>query len=246
MRPYYSDSLVTIYHADSLSVLPELSGIGAVITDPPYSSGGAFRSDRTRKTLDKYVDSSSHAQTYLPEFSGDMRDQRGFFAWCTLWLSFARAASVVGAPLCAFTDWRQLPTLTDAIQSGGWVWRNIATWWKPGIRMQRGMFSSSAEYVVFGTNGERVDHDGAPQNVFKCAPERDREHIAEKPLQVMAWILGVVPRGALIVDPFCGSGTTLRAAKDRGYRCIGIDTDEHSCEMSAEKCRQETLTLGVA
>src|SRR5688500_4007325 len=100
MQPYYADDLVTIYHADSLAVLPELSGIGAVVTDPPYSSGGAFRSDRTRKTLDKYVDSSSYAQTYLPEFSGDTRDQRGFLAWCTMWLTYSRVAAVPGAVLC--------------------------------------------------------------------------------------------------------------------------------------------------
>jgi DNA modification methylase len=41
-RPYYSDDGVTIYHADALDVLPGLSGVGMVATDPPYSSGGAF------------------------------------------------------------------------------------------------------------------------------------------------------------------------------------------------------------
>lgn len=40
-KPFYQDDQATIYHGDSFDVLPHLSGIGAVVTDPPYSSGGA-------------------------------------------------------------------------------------------------------------------------------------------------------------------------------------------------------------
>lgn len=244
--PYYSDPLVTIYHAEALDVLPYLSGIGAVVTDPPYSSGGAFRGDRTASTLTKYVNNDSSGQSSLDNFTGDNRDQRSFLAWCTLWLCAARHASTPGAPCVMFTDWRQLPIATDALQAGGWVWRNIGTWHKPGIRMQRGLFSASAEYVVFGTNGPTIDHAGAPQNVFKCAPvaTKDKVHIAEKPTAVAQWCLGVVPPGAVVLDPFMGSGVVLRAAKDKGHVSVGIDCDESSCETAAERCRQEALALG--
>lgn len=63
-----------------------------------------------------------------PMTAGDNRDQRAFLIWAGLWLNAARVASKPGAVLCSFIDWRQLPTLTDAVQVGGWVWRNLATW----------------------------------------------------------------------------------------------------------------------
>lgn len=244
MTPYYEDESVTIYHGDALDILPTLSGIGAVVTDPPYSSGGAFRGDRVGSTIAKYVDSGvSETAAYHREFAGDTRDQRSFLTWCGLWLNASRRASDEKAIVASFIDWRQLPTMTDALQVGGWVWRGIATWHKPGIRMQRARFSSSAEYVVWGTNGGWNDHDGCPQNVFACAPDSDKEHIAQKPASVMRWVMQIVPPNAVVLDPFMGSGATLRAAKDKGCRAIGIEVDEHYCELAATRCAQEALDL---
>lgn len=243
MKPYYDDGKgIVIYHGDCLDVLPYLSGIAGVVTDPPYSSGGAFRGDRVNATLTKYISSDSSNQR-LDDFTGDNRDQRSFAAWATLWMNACRNASLPGAVLVSFIDWRQLPTLTDAVQGGGWVWRGLATWHKPGIRMQRGMFSGSAEYCVFATNGPKLDHDGAPQNVFACQPEGDKEHIAQKPQAVMRWAIQVVPPIGPILDPFMGSGTTLRAAKDMGFDAIGIETSEQYCDLAARRLSQEVLAL---
>lgn len=243
MTPYYEDDSCTIYHGDCFDILHDLSGVGAVVTDPPYSSGGAFRGDRSMKTTTKYVNSDT--TFYRPEFAGDNRDQRSFLAWCSMWMNAARQASVPGAVLASFIDWRQLPVLTDAVQCGGWIWRNVGVWHKPGIRMQKGRFSASAEFVVYATNGPALDGMGSPQNVFRCAPVdgEDKDHIAEKPAAVMRWVLQLVPTGSLVLDPFMGSGTTLRAAKDCGLRVIGIDVDESYCEIAAKRLAQEVLAL---
>lgn len=242
-KPYYDEGGITIYHGDCLEIIPCLSGVAGFVTDPPYSSGGAFRGDRVNNTLKKYISSDSLNQEKLENFTGDNRDQRSFFAWATLWMNAARNASLPGGVIVSFTDWRQLPVLSDALQAGGWVWRGLATWHKPGIRMQRGMFSGSAEYIVFGTNGQRLDHDGAPQNVFACKPESDREHIAQKPVDVMKWAIRVVPPVGPIVDPFMGSGSTLRAAKDMGFKVIGVEANEAWCEFAAKRLAQEVLAL---
>lgn len=247
MKPYYSDDHVTLYHGDAFDVLPDLSGVDAVITDPPYSSGGAFRGDRAQGTVAKYVNADSAVGAYRPEFAGDNRDQRSFLAWCALWMNAARMATVPGGPLCSFIDWRQLPVLTDAVQAGGWTWRGMATWWKPGVRMQRGRFSHSAEYVVYATNGPANDGQSSPQNVYKAAPVGgdEKEHIAEKPVEVLRWVLGVVPAGSIVLDPFMGSGSTLAAAKSLGMRGIGIEVDERYCEVAANRLRQEVLGLSA-
>ena len=81
MKPYYDEDGITIYHGDCFDILHDLDGIGAVITDPPYSSGGAFRGDRAQQTSRKYVNSGTAA--YRPEFAGDNRDQRSFLIWST-------------------------------------------------------------------------------------------------------------------------------------------------------------------
>lgn len=217
-----------LYCGDALEILPHIEpgAVDGVITDPPYSSGGAFRGDRTQNTIAKYVQSGTEGERR--EFTGDNRDQRSFLAWCSLWLSAARHASAPGAVLCSFIDWRQVPTLTDAVQCGGWVWRNLATWWKPGIRMQKGRFSSSAEFLVYATNGPHAsDGEMSPQNVLRCPtmPGNDRDHIAEKPGEVAEWAMSVCrPRG-VVLDPFVGSGAVGEAAVRTGRAFIGIEID---------------------
>lgn len=240
MKPYLSCEGFEIYHGDALEVLPTLERkFDVIATDPPYSSGGAFRGDRAASTVTKYVNGDT--ATYRPEFGGDTRDQRGFFAWSTLWLLACRQVTNAGGPLVMFSDWRQLPIATDSVQAAGWLWRNLATWWKPACRMQKGRFSSSAEYVVYGTNGPTAGGMASPQNVFQYAVEREKLHIAQKPLAVMRWVLGVAPENGVVLDPFMGSGSTLIAARSLGMRAVGIDADERYCAMAAERLRQEFL-----
>ena len=246
MKPYYEEAGVTIYHGDSFDVLPHLSGIGAVVADPPYSSGGAFRGDRAMSTVAKYVQTGSQAAAYMPEFAGDNRDQRSFATWASLWLNAARIASNPGAVLCCFIDWRQLPTLSDAVQVGGWMWRGIAVWSKKFGRPTPGRFSNACEYVVWGSNGPMPEREAYPPGVFECSPPSNREHIAQKPIDVMQWVVSVVPPGALVLDPFMGSGSTLVAAKAKGCPAIGIEVDERYCEIAARRLSQHVLDLGTA
>lgn len=217
-----------LYHGDCLEILPTLAvgSVDAVVTDPPYSSGGQFRGDRNAQPSVKYVQSDSVA-TYRGEFSGDNRDQRSFLAWASMWLGYAFRRSRVGAVAMVFTDWRQLPTMTDAVQCGGWVWRNLVTWWKPGCRMQRGRFSLSAEYIVYASNGVPTPGEMSPQNVlsFQGVNGADKQHIAEKPLELMRILCQVTPLGATILDPFMGSGTTGVACVQTGRNFIGIEID---------------------
>lgn len=246
MRSYYEDAAagITIYHADCFDVLPELSGIGAVITDPPYSSGGQFRGDRARSTTEKYVQSGT--MVYRPEFAGDNRDQRSFLAWAALWMMRARASSVEGAPICCFTDWRQLPTVTDAVQAAGYTWRGVATWAKGYGRPNPSGFSNACEFIVHGSNGPSEERTDYPPGYYETRALRDNEkdHIAQKPADVMRWVCRVAQPKSLIVDPFMGSGATLRAAKDLGHTAVGIEVDERYCEIAAERLSQGVLPLG--
>lgn len=236
------DGSVRLILGDALEVLPDLTtgGVDAVVTDPPYSSGGQFRGDRAQRALSKYVRSESQAQ--YQDFTGDNRDQRSFLAWCSLWLCAAMHATTRGGVLCCFSDWRQVPVMTDSIQAGGWTWRNLCTWWKPGCRMQRGRFSSSAEFLIYATAGPH-DSDGeeSPQNVFRCPSlqTEEKEHIAEKPVDVLQWALSVVRSGGAVLDPFMGSGTTGVACIHSGRPFTGIELGAQEFGIAKRRIQDE-------
>jgi hypothetical protein len=74
-----------------------------------------------------------------------------------------------------------------------------------------------------------------------------RLHINEKPLAVLAKLVRLLSvEGDVVLDPFAGSGTTLRAAKDLGRKAIGIEIEERYCEIAAHRCAQDVLDLGTA
>lgn len=250
MKPYFDNGQgIVIYHGEALATLQTLSvPITAILADPPYSTGGMLRGDRNAATTAKYrgwgyVDGVRHApKSDVPEFTGDTRDQRAYAYWSALWLSECLRLAEPGALCFVFTDWRQLPTTTDAIQAGGWVWRGIVVWDKGVARPIKGRFRTNTEYIVWGSNGPLPAHaDVYPSSVIDCAPPFDRDHLTQKPVPLIRHLLSVAPPGGLILDPFMGTGTTLVGGRDLGHRAIGIEIEERYCEIAARRLEQQTM-----
>jgi site-specific DNA-methyltransferase (adenine-specific) len=232
-----------IEEGDCLAVLRSLPAacVGAVITDPPYSSGGMFRGDRCQDPSSKYV--LNGTQVSHPEFTGDNRDQRSFGYWCSLWLAECQRIAKPGAPVCIFSDWRQLAVVTDVLQSGGWIWRGIAVWDKTeACRPAMGRFASQSEFIVWGSNGA-MPHDrgvGCLPGVLR-APIRqdDRYHMTGKPTELMLQVVEICGPDGLVLDPFSGSGTTGVAAVRRGCRYLGIEREGVYAAISRERLLAE-------
>lgn len=70
-----------------------------------------------------------------------------------------------------------------------------------------------------------------------------RFHPTQKPVDIMKWAIDLAPTSQSIIDPFMGSGTTLRAAKDLGRKAIGIEIEEKYCEIAAKRLSQEVFNF---
>lgn len=235
MRLNYIDNIDCL---EGLKEIPDNS-IDLILTDPPYSSGGAFSGDRRSRTGVKYADTAYEGATKLPDFSGDNMDQRAFTEFCRQIFAKCREKTKPEGVIACFIDWRNLPALTDAIQAAGWVWRGIAVWNKPNGRPQKGRFRSEFEYIVWGSNGPMPFERGVG-----CLPgyyrysnvqSKDRTHQTEKPLQLIMDLLEIVPQGSTVCDPFMGSGTTAVACIKTGRNYIGFELSKEYHAAAEER-----------
>ncbi len=151
--------------------------------------------------------------------------------WCTLWLTEAFRVLKTGAPVVLFTDWRQLPTTTDALQAGGFIWRGVCPWTKTNPRPRKGGFPATAEFAVWGSKGPLPARDdvGCLRGDWheRAVHHSERLHLTEKPLPVMREVVRICPPAGIVLDPFTGSGSTGEAALLEGRRFVG-------CELSHE------------
>ena len=248
--PVYVAPDVTLYRGDSLAVLRELpaASVDAVVTDPPYSSGGMVRADRVTDVHTKYVKSTSVSGMALDPFTGDSRDQRGYGYWCSLWLGECLRVVRPGGIIAVFTDWRQLPTTTDFLQAAGVIWRGILPWHKPNGRMTQGRPANNCEYVVWGTNGARALEGPGYETLpgfLQANSVRDRTHIAQKPIEVLRAVVRVAPRGGVVLDPFAGTGTTGVAAIIEGRGFVGVEITEHYAGQAEANLRKALMQQPV-
>lgn len=230
-----------IIEGDCLDVMGKLpdNSVDAVITDPPYCSGGRSINSKQQITSRKYENNPSGR----PNFVGDGKDGHSWARWCAMWIAESCRILKPSGYFLMFSDWRQLPTAADAIQIGGIMWRGIIPWNKGnGARApHKGYFRHQCEYIVWGTKGQCV---GQPSGPWPGCYEHhvlqsDKYHIAGKPTALMEDLLAVVPDGGIVVDPFDGSGTTCVAAKHKGRNFIGIEKMPEYCKIAEDRLARE-------
>lgn len=90
-------------------------------------------------------------------------------------------------------------------------------------------------WTSFDANAKFFDWTIAATNAERCG------HPTQKPLALMAWCLSLCPGVKTILDPFAGSGTTLRAAKNLRINAVGIEREEKYCELAVRRLGQEVL-----
>lgn len=253
MTPAFENDLVTLYQGAMEDVVPHLAASGqkfdAILADGPYCSGGQGARERTSKTpAQKYIMTGRRGGR--ADFGGDQRDQRALLLWVSLWSRLL--VSVARAPcyLVSFIDKRNLPTMTDAIQLGGWRWSDLIPWDKGvgSCRPQKGWFrGSQCEYVVIGQIGSRgaeQTRDGpCLEGVLRAGRTRKETalHMHAKPVQILKQLLGPLtpcePGTRCVLDPFAGSGSTAIAAMELGIRCVLIEGEPENVEIIIKRLK---------
>jgi len=214
VKPYYEEPGIRIYHGDCREILPELEPVDLVLTDPPYG-----------------VDNKSswnglHGKCVIKN-DGDVSIRDLALKMC----KFERAL--------IFGSWKApRPADTKQIliwEKGGHCGMgDLSIPWKPNHEeiyvMGKGFSGKRTSGVLYFISDRECN-----------GVVRERYHPTEKPLKLILELLQKSPGNVL--DPFMGSGTTLRAAKDLGRQAIGIEIEEKYCEISARRLSQEVLAF---
>jgi site-specific DNA-methyltransferase (adenine-specific) len=229
MKPYYERDGIVIYHGDCREILPKMWA-DAVITDPPYGIGLIKKTSDYRDSQHFDEGESLKASVLYEDGPGHVRQL--IADTMPLILESASRAMVFPGPamLWAYPEPRAIGCVFTPNGAGRSAWG----------------FQCMHPVLFYGSDPYLVDGKGGRPNSFRTEqPNTENiDHPCPKPLPWMRWAVTRASReGETILDPFMGSGTTLRAAKDLGRKAIGIEIEERYCEIAAKRLSQEVLAL---
>jgi site-specific DNA-methyltransferase (adenine-specific) len=229
-EPYYADDHVTIYHGDALEVLPTLPQCDLVLTDPPFSAAthSNAKTNRGGGHESKAIKFDSLTATDVRNLLGNLGSHTTGWVVTSL-------------------DWRHIAHLEDhpphnlrLMRFGVWVKPNPM----PQISGDRPGQGWEGIAYLHRDDVKPTWNGGGSHGNFVLPVAQSNEHPTQKPIEMLHTLVErFSDSDATVLDPFMGSGTTLRAAKDLGRKAIGIELEERYCEIAAKRCAQEVLAL---
>lgn len=231
LKPYYDSGGITIYHGSyldvyfPLSIKPEFDGI---ITDPPYNIGYKYLSYSDDIPVREYMEMFKFIFRHKTVFIHYPEDSFKIFNYnniepqkCVAWI------------YNGFTPrkWRLISWLNN--------FPDFSKLKQPYKNLSDKRIIQQIKKGSEGCNLWDWWHDEQVKNVSS----EKTDHPCQIPLEIMKKIISITDMG-IILDPFMGSGTTLRAAKDIGRKAIGIETEEKYCEIAAKRLSQEVFNFG--
>lgn len=214
MKPYYQDSHCTIYHGDCREMLAELPKVDLVLTDPPYGIREARKNNQSRGVICNAKDYGCHDWDDSP------------VNWGLLWelLCAGKKAICWGGnyypvpPASKWLVWDKDNGENDFADSE-LAWTNL----KGAVR------------------NFKFKWQGMLQENMK--DKEIRQHPTQKPVPLMRWCIDQSGLIKSVFDPFAGSFTVARAAKDMNIKSISIEIEEKYCEIGVQRLQQEVLCL---
>lgn len=222
---------------DCRDILPTLGKVDAVVTDPPYCSGGFNESG---KQAAKGMGLRSETIRELGWFVNDNMTTAGLCWLMSCVAGWCRRRLKEGGTLTAFTDWRMAGHLAPAIEASGFRYQNLIVWAKPSAGLGRG-FRAQHELALHFSNGTPEYHSASHGNVLSSGRvhSSEREHQTQKPVDLIAKIIETVSaEGQTVLDPFMGSGTTGVAAVAKARSFIGIELDPANFDIACRRIEE--------
>jgi site-specific DNA-methyltransferase (adenine-specific) len=202
---------VRVIHGDCLDVLPTLAdgSVDAIVTDPPYGTGQWLRPESGLGGKPKAKHSIA-----------------AWDVWDTRWLDEARRVCI--GPVAFFIPICRIGDAIRYAEAAGEEWRLMA--WCKSDPMP--MFTKQVAYglepvIVLRHKSASGGKDWCEASTPRKGRDKDgNSHPHQEPLKIVSWLVEAVSsRGALVVDPFAGSGTTALACSKSYRRCIAIEMD---------------------
>lgn len=229
MKPFYHNELVTLYHGDCIAVMGALDRtFQCLFTDPPYFVLPKGKAD-DGFTWDSFKD--------YDEFAGFTRD------W------HKAALRLLDGHSCEFIFWSQ-KYLNDGVAL--FKPSRLCFWHHSNLINVGGMndFAFDYEPLFVNWNGApMLKKEGRkscfldyvkPQSNFKG--DQKLVHPTQKPVALVADIVGMLDGVESVIDPFAGSGTTGLACMRRGVKCVLIERDAGYCAKIVQRLEEAQQT----
>lgn len=224
-----------LYRGDCLSVLEDLPDgcVGGVITDPPFSSGA--RTDAGKSLRGGMLRGAKWEKDW---FSHDNMATHGFlFLMRLLGVELLRVCKV-GGNGHFFIDWRMYPNLYGALESSGWIVKNLVVWDKGHFGMGQN-YRNQHELIIYAEKGGCTFPSSNTGNVIKDGRVKGENHPTEKPTQLIRKIIKASLEPSItVLDPFMGSGSTGVSAVQEGRKFLGIEIDPHHFETACRRIEE--------
>ena len=240
----------SVEQRDAVEFLASLEADSAdmILTDPPYMISSNIKIGRSANVKYKGLD----VNLDFGEWDKQWESEEEYWAWCETWL--LECARVL-KPECHFVFFFDIKKITP-------TWRFCESkkmnlrgrhplYWLKSNPMPRGRkvdFQKALEQALWFTKGDvRQTHFnwelGQQTNYVKAGlPNNPRVHPTQKPVSVLSvWIRYLSKPGDLVVDPFCGSGSTGMAALAEGRQFLGNDLDPKSYKLAQARCAMAAL-----
>jgi site-specific DNA-methyltransferase (adenine-specific) len=226
---------IEVRHGSLLEILPKLeSGVfDTVLADPPYGIGvdtGGFRS-----------------RTVVHHNYEDTPDLARQLISCILTEGFRICKP--RANLLIFCDIDLFPWIKESAARSGWdPFRTPVTWQKSDSEGMapwgREGFRRTTEWIFFARKGQK-GLINSPVDVLRHnrVPSDEREYGPEKPVSLLKELLAAstLP-GDYVLDPCCGSGSTLVAARELNMKALGIDPDQKAYNLALVKSQEKVAS----
>lgn len=249
-QPYYSDTMVTLYHGKMEEVVQDLTDhADAVITDPPYGE--------TALAWDRWVDGWPLLMTWHTNSMWCFGSMRMFTDRWSEFKGWKLAQDIVwekhNGTGFAVDRFKRVHEHVVHFYHGDWSGIRHETPRVPATYDHKGRVTSVARTGQREHTGEIGDgvyvDDGLRlmRSVVRHPSVRRGLHPTEKPGALLSSLIEYsVPPGGLVLDPFAGSASTLLTARSLGRRAIGIEGNEEYCEKAAKRLAEPDLYGGAA